>query len=269
MNNLIERDRNWDRDYNKLQERLGRQRADLTDQARWIEVLQGEVSELNEARMLMETQVMGMEDRLCRCGTRSVVGGEEVEYVTPNETSPSSPFQGASPAGPSSPEPLPIREPPMPPADQSLPASDLESSAKENCCPRAREPAPILMELVPIVEDRAGDTDAEMLSDQMDEVRRAVLCQRAKRGRAKRGPYTGVFRGRRHRGRDLPSERERRKTTRQLIQGGDDADHESSSDSSVSPRRPRRTPNIEPRIRYMGCDWKPNEFFGLGLAVPT
>jgi hypothetical protein len=157
----------------------------------------------------------------------------------------------------------------MPPTDQSLPASDLESSAKENCCPKAREPAPVLMELVPIVEDRAGDTDAEMLSDQMDEVRRAVLCQRAKRGRAKRGPYTGVFRGRRHRGRDLPSERERRKTTRQLIQGGDDADHESSSDSSVSPRRPRRTTDSEPRIRYMGCDWKPNEFFGLGLAVPT
>ena len=60
MNNLIERDRTWDRDYNKLQERLGRQRADLTDQARWIEVLQGEVTELNEARMLMETQVMGI-----------------------------------------------------------------------------------------------------------------------------------------------------------------------------------------------------------------
>ena len=69
----------------------------------------------------MELKVMGMEENLCRCGTKSAVVDEDLEYFTPLKTQEGS-FQSSPVAGSSSSAPLPVPEP-LPPADQSLPPS--------------------------------------------------------------------------------------------------------------------------------------------------
>lgn len=273
---LTKRDQAISDQFKVIQERFGHQRSDITDHHRWFEAQQGSIQELNEHRMALELKVMGMEDNLCRCGAKSTAVDEDLEYFTPLVAGKDS-FPEASSSSSALSAPLPVPEP-LPPADQSLPPSG--QSDQENIAPRAVTPPQVLHELIPVPEENLmSDLEAEAVSDQMDEVRRhATLNQRARRGgKAKRSfrPYPiAEVPCVRHRGRDLGVEHRRCKTTHQLLANASldrdgDADHESNGDSSLSSRGSPTRPRVEPSIRYMGCNWSPEEFFGLSLAVPN
>ena len=74
--------------------------------------------------------------------------------------------------------------------------STQEPSNKENIVPKAVQPAPVLMELIPMIEETKSDRLAREVSDKMDnEVRQKIFRQRCWTKRKGAHPYTGGRRG--------------------------------------------------------------------------
>ena len=104
-----------------------------------------------------------MEGQLCCCGKESPrwkgkgIASNPLEYKSETLCSYHCP-QGTSSSWSSfrqdaSPIPIPIPEP----SNRSSTISTAEPSDKENVVPKAVEPAPVLLELIPVVEETASD----------------------------------------------------------------------------------------------------------------
>ena len=91
-----------------------------------------------------------------------------------------------------SPIPLPVPEP----TGRSSTISSQGPSDKENIVPKAVKPTPVLMELIPVIEETESDWEAREVSDEMDnEVRRKIFRQRCWMKRKQTHPYAGGRRG--------------------------------------------------------------------------
>ena len=146
----------------------------------------------------LKAQLLSMEGQLCRCGKESPkwkgkgVASHPLEYESEASGSYHCP-QGTSSSRSSfhrdtSPIPVPVLEP----TGCSSTISTQEPSDKENVVPKAVKPAPVLMELTPVVEETESNQEAREVSDEMDnEVRRKIFHQCCWTKRKETHPYAG------------------------------------------------------------------------------
>ena len=146
----------------------------------------------------LKAQIMSMEDRLCQCGKESPkwkgkgIASDPLEYKSEMSSSYHCP-QGTSSSQSSfhqdaSPIPIPVLEP----TNRSSTISSMGPSDKENVLPKAIEPALVLMELIPVVEETTSNREAREFSDEMDnEVCQKIYHQRCWTKRKATHPYAG------------------------------------------------------------------------------
>ena len=150
----------------------------------------------------LKAQILSMEGQLCRCGKESPkwkgkgVVSNPLEYESevlgsyhcPQGTlsSRSSYHQDTSPI------PVPVPEP----TGRSLTISTQELSDKENVVPKAVKSAPILMELISVVEETESDREVREVSNKMDnKVCWKIFHQRCWMKRKGTHPYAGGHQG--------------------------------------------------------------------------
>ena len=140
---------------------------------------EGDKHSLNQEEIVSEceflkAQILSMEGQLCCCGRESLkwkgkgVASDPLEYESEASGSYHCP-QGTSSSRSSfcqdaSPIPVPVPEP----SGHSSTISTQEPSDKENLIPKAVKPAPVLMELIPVIEENESNREAREVSDEMD-----------------------------------------------------------------------------------------------------
>ena len=150
----------------------------------------------------LKAQILLMEGQLCQCGKESPkwkgkgVASNLLEYESEASGSYHCP-QGTSSSRSSfhqdtSPIPVPVPEP----TGHLSTISSQGPSDKENVVPKAAKPAPVLLELIPVIEETESDQEAREVSDKMDnEVHWKIFCQQCWTKRKEAHPYAGGHRG--------------------------------------------------------------------------